>query len=62
MNRELREKQEERFKNTGNMEQRYRAWAENMASLVVLMVAIGQETGGERFLQRVEEVIFEGSK
>ena len=62
MNPEMKTKQEERFRNTDNMEGRYRAWAENMASLVALMAIIGQETGGEEFIRRVEETIFEGSK
>ena len=62
MKPELKEAQEERFRNTQNMDQRYRAWAENMASLVALMAVIGQETGGDEFIRRVEETIFEGSK
>ncbi len=62
MKPEHKEMQEERFKNTENMDQRYRAWAENMASLVALMAIIGQETGGDEFIRRVEETIFEGSK
>ena len=62
MKPEMKEMQEDRFRNTENMEERYRNWAENMASLVALMTVIGQETGGEEFLRRVEETIFEGSK
>jgi len=62
MKPEIKEKQEERFSNTENMERRYRNWAENLAGLVVLLVSIGEETGGEAFLQRVEEAIYEGSK
>lgn len=62
MKPELKDKQEQRFNNTENMEQRYRAWAENMASLVAIMAIVGQETGGEEFLRKVEETIFEGSK
>lgn len=62
MKPEIKEKQEERFSNTENMEKRYRAWAENLAGLVVLLVSIGQEVGGEEFLQKVEEAVFEGSK
>ncbi len=62
MKPEMKEMQEERFSNTENMAQRYRAWAENMASLVSIMAIIGQETGGDEFMRRVEETIFEGSK
>jgi hypothetical protein len=62
MKPEMKAEQEERFRNTENMEERYRAWAENMASLVAIMTIVGQETGGEEFLRKVEEVIFEGSK
>jgi hypothetical protein len=59
---ETKEMQEERFRNTEDMAERYKAWAENLASLVALVVTIGQEIGGEKFLRKVEEVIFEGSK
>ena len=62
MNPEIRAKQEERFKDTENMEQRYRKWAENLSYMVATMANIGQETGGEAFLQKVEEAIFEGGK
>jgi len=62
MNPDIKNQQEERFKKTENMEKRYRAWAENLASLVALLVTIGQETGGEEFMQKVEEAVFEGSK
>ena len=62
MNPEIKKKQEERFRNTENMETRYKAWAENMAGLVALLVTIGQEVGGEEFLRKVEEAVFEGSK
>jgi len=62
MKQEIKDRQEERFRNTGNMRQRYRAWAGNLASLVALMAVIGQEVGGEQFLRKVEEAIFEGSK
>lgn len=62
MNPEIKAQQEERFKNTENMEQRYKTWAENLASLVAVMANIGQETGGEEFLQKVEEAVFEGGK
>ncbi len=58
MKPEMKEIQEERFKNTENMAQRYKAWAENMASLVSIMAIIGQETGGEGFMRRGEETIF----
>lgn len=62
MKQEIKDKQEERFKNTENMEERYKAWAENMAGLVSLLVTVGQEVGGDQFLNKVEEAIFEGSK
>jgi len=62
MKQEIKEKQEERFKNTENMEERYKAWAENMASIAALLLMVGQEIGGEQFLRKVEETIFEGSK
>jgi hypothetical protein len=62
MKQEIKDRQEARFRNTGNMRQRYKAWAENLASLVALMVVIGEEVGGEQFLRKVEEAIFEGSK
>jgi len=62
MKPEIKKMQEDRFRNTENMEKRYRAWAENLAGLVVLLVSIGQETGGEQFLKKVEEAVFEGSK
>ena len=62
MKQEVKDMQEERFKNTENMEERYKAWAENMAWLVALMTSIGQEVGGEEFMRKVEEAIFEGSK
>ena len=62
MNPEVRAQQEERFNNTENMEQRYKKWAENLSYMVAAMAKIGQETGGEAFLQKVEEAIFEGGK
>jgi len=62
MKPEIKEKQEERFRKTANMEKRYRNWAENLAGLVAVLVSVGQETGGEAFLQKVEETIYEGSK
>ena len=62
MNPEIKIKQEERFKNTENMEQRYKQWAENLSYMVATMANIGQETGGEAFLQKVEEAVFEGGK
>jgi len=62
MKPEIKERQEERYKNTENMAERYKAMAENMASLVALIVTIGQEVGGESFMSKVEEAIFEGSK
>jgi hypothetical protein len=62
MKQEIKDRQEIRFRNTSNMRQRYKTWAENLASLVALMVVIGEEVGGEEFLRRVEEAIFEGSK
>jgi hypothetical protein len=62
MKPELKSRQEERFRNTADMETRYKAWAENMAALAALLVAIGQEVGGEAFLRKVEEAVFEGSK
>jgi len=62
MKPEIKEKQEERFSNTQNMEKRYRAWAENLAGLVAVLVSIGEEMGGEAFIKRVEETVYEGSK
>jgi len=62
MKQEIKDRQEARFRNKGNMRQRHKAWAENLASLVALMVVIGEEVGGEQFLRKVEEAIFEGSK
>ncbi len=62
MKQEIKDKQEKRFKNTENMEERYKAWTENMAGLVSLLVTVGQEVGGEQFMSKVEEAIFEGSK
>ena len=62
MKQEIKDMQEKRFRKTENMEQRYRAWAENMASLVALMASIGEETGGEEFLRRVEEAILDSTK
>ncbi len=62
MKPEIKEKQEERFRNTGNMEERYKAWAENMAALVALLITVGQEVGGEDFMRKVEDAIFEGTK
>ena len=62
MNPDIKKKQEERFRNTEGMEKRYKAWAENMAGLVALLVTIGQEVGGEEFLRKVEAAVFEGSK
>jgi len=62
MKQEIKDMQEKRFKETKNMEKRYRAWAENMASIVALMASIGEETGGEEFLRRVEEAIFDSSR
>jgi hypothetical protein len=62
MKKEIKDMQEERFRNIENMERRYRAWAENMASLVALILTIGQGVGGEQFLHKVEETVFEGSK
>jgi len=62
MKQEIKDMQEERFRNTENMAERYKAWAENMASLVALVLTIGQEVGGEQFLSKVEEAVFEGSK
>lgn len=62
MKQEIKDMQQERFRNTADMGERYKAWAENLAVLLVLMVKIGQESGGEQFLHKVEEAIFEGSK
>ena len=62
MKPEVKEAQEERFRNTENMAQRYKKWAENLSYMVATMANIGQETGGEAFLQKVEEAIFEGGK
>ena len=62
MKPEIKNRQEERFRDTEDMETRYKAWAENMAGLVALLVTIGQEVGGEAFLRKVEEAVFEGSK
>lgn len=62
MKPEIKEEQEKRFKNTENMEDRYKAWTENMAGLVSVLVTVGQEVGGDEFLNKVEEAIFEGSK
>ena len=62
MKQEIKDMQEKRFKETKNMEKRYRAWAENMASIVALMAKIGEETGGEEFLRKVEEAIFDSTK
>ena len=62
MKPEIKEIQEERFRDTEHMEERYKAWAENMARLVALLVTVGQEVGGDQFLSKVEEAIFEGSK
>ena len=62
MKPEVKAMQEERFRDTEGMEERYKTWAENLAGLVALLVTVGQEVGGEEFLSKVEEAIFEGSK
>ncbi|MFH2012847.1 MAG: hypothetical protein ABIJ37_09145 [Pseudomonadota bacterium] len=62
MDKEIKKKQEERFKNTENMEQRYRAWALTLGGHLVNAVRIGQELGGEQFMQKLEKTFFEGGK
>ena len=62
MKQEIKAMQEKRFANTQNMEERYKNWANTSASLMALMVTVGQELCGEEFLRRVEEVLFENSK
>ena len=62
MKQESKDRQEKLFADAENMEQRYKNWANTLASMMALMVSVGQELCGEQFISRVENLLFENSR